>query len=242
MKYAIVSDIHGNLAALQQTLNRIDEQKCDRIVCLGDIVGYGPFPNECCEVIQDRADVCVLGNHDYAVIDLESSESFNRYARSAITWTAAELSEKNKTYLRSLPVQIKEEDILFVHSSPAEPLAWEYVLSLYDAEYAFMRFEQNLCFIGHSHVPIVYSYEDGEFPAIERLPKVQLFSGFRYIINVGSVGQPRDENRDACFGIYDSEMRTFELQRAPYNIKETQEAMARKGLPAFLIERLAFGR
>jgi len=242
MKYAIISDIHGNLFALEQALQRIDELKCDRIVCLGDIVGYGPFPNECCRVIQDRADVAVAGNHDHAAIDLVSTQNFNRFAKAAIEWTMSELSAENKDYLRSLDLIHKENDSLFVHSSPADPGAWDYVLSLYDAEIAFNAFESQVCFIGHSHYPVAFSFEDGEFPKNERLPQLTLFRGFRYIINVGSVGQPRDENRDACFGIYDSDRGTFELMRASYDVQQTQAAMAQKGLPEFLIERLSLGR
>jgi diadenosine tetraphosphatase ApaH/serine/threonine PP2A family protein phosphatase len=242
VKYAIISDIHGNLAALQQSLNRIDELHCDRIVCLGDIVGYGPFPNECCKVIQDRADASIAGNHDHAAIDRISTHYFNKYAKAAMEWTIEKLSDENKEFLRDLPMKFVDQDLLFVHASPPDPAAWDYVLSLYDAEIAFNAFENHACFIGHSHHPIAFSYEDGEFPRVERLPNVKFFSGFRYIINVGSVGQPRDENRDASFGIYDSEERMFELVRQPYNIKETQEAMVRQNLPTFLIERLAFGR
>jgi len=242
VKYAIISDIHGNLAALQQTLKRIDELKCERIMCLGDIVGYGPFPNECCEVIQDRADAVIAGNHDHAAIGLLSTEYFNRYAKAAMEWTVKELHDKNKEFLASLPLQLQEEEMLFVHGSPSDPAAWDYVLSLYDAEIAFQAFQQRLCFIGHSHLPEAFAYEDGEFPTLERLPTIQLFSGFRYIFNVGSVGQPRDKNNAACFGVYDSEMHKFELQRAPYNIQETQKAMVQKKLPTFLIERLSLGR
>jgi len=242
VKYAIISDIHGNLAALQQTLNRIDELNCERIICLGDIVGYGPFPNECCEVIQDRAHVCIAGNHDHAAIGLVSTEYFNKYAKAAMEWTIHELDDKNKEFLQSLPLHAQEEDLLFVHGSPSDPAAWDYVMSLYDAEIAFLAFQQRVCFIGHSHLPEAFAYEDGEFPTLERLPTVHLISGFRYIFNAGSVGQPRDKNSDASFGVYDSEVYKFELQRAPYNIQETQQAMARKKLPTFLIERLSIGR
>ena len=242
MNYAIISDIQGNLAALQQSLNHIDELGCDRIICVGDIVGYGPFPNECCELVQNRANACVAGNHDHAAIGLLSTQYFNKYAKEAMAWTVNELSGGNIEFLRKLPMKIEEQNILFVHASPHDPESWDYVLSLYDAEIAFNAFEHQACFIGHSHHPTAFSYEDGEFPKIERLPTVKFFSGFRYIVNVGSVGQPRDENRDACFGIYDSEKRIFELVRAPYDIKATQEAMAGKNLPPFLIERLAFGR
>lgn len=242
MKYAIISDIHANLAALQHVFKHIDTLNCDRIVCLGDIVGYGPFPNECCEIIQEKADICIIGNHDHAAIGRTLTEYFNKYAKSALEWTTRELSQKNRRFLEECPAQVKENDLLFVHAAPIEPLSWNYILSLYDAEDNFHSFDEKVCFIGHSHVPAVISYEDGEFPAYEQGPRVKLYDGFRYIINVGSVGQPRDKNPEACFGIYNTKSSLFQLERATYNIQETQTAMQRKGLPTFLIERLALGR
>jgi len=242
MKYAIISDIHGNLAALNNVIQRIEELECDRIVCLGDIVGYGPFPNECCDIIQQKADICIIGNHDHAAIGRTSTEYFNKFATSAIWWTVEQLTAENKKYLEQLPEKVEENDLLFVHAAPIDPLRWNYILSLYDAEDNFHAFEQKACFIGHSHVPVLYSYEDGEFPAYEPGPKIRLFDGFRYIINVGSVGQPRDKNPDACFALYDLETNTCQLERVAYDVRETQAAMEEKELPAFLVERLALGR
>ncbi|MBN1482198.1 metallophosphoesterase family protein [candidate division KSB1 bacterium] len=242
MTYAIISDIHANLAALQHVLERIQDFNCDRLVCLGDIVGYGPFPNECCEIIQEKADICIIGNHDHAAIGRTSTEYFNKYAKSALGWTTKKLSAKNKRYLQERPAQVSENDLLFVHAAPIEPLNWNYILSLYDADDNFRSFNEKVCFIGHSHVPAIISYEDGEFPVYEQGPQVKLYNGFRYIINVGSVGQPRDKNPDACFGIYDTASSVFQLERVSYNIQDTQNAMQKKGLPIFLIERLALGR
>lgn len=242
MKYAIISDIHGNLAALEKVFQRIDEKECDRIVCLGDIVGYGPFPNECCDIIQQRADICIIGNHDDAAIGRTSTEYFNKFAKSAIVWTTDELTSKNKEFLNSLPSYIEENNLFFVHAAPIEPLKWNYILTLYDAEDNFHAFEQKACFIGHSHKPVLYTYEDGEFPSTEPEPQTTLMDGFRYIVNVGSVGQPRDYNPHACFGVYNTESNVFQFERVAYNVRETQAAMEEKKLPTFLIERLALGR
>lgn len=242
MNYAIISDIHGNLAALQRVLARINELECDRIICLGDVVGYGPFPNECCDIIQKHANICIIGNHDHAAVGATSTEYFNKFAKSALFWTSHELTPDNKNFLKALPEIASEEDLLFVHASPVEPLQWNYILSLYDAEDNFKAFEQQSCFIGHSHVPVIFSYEDGEFPTCEPGPQIKLYDGFRYIINVGSVGQPRDKNPKASFGVYDSESKRFRFERVSYNVQETQEAMREKNLPDFLIERLALGR
>lgn len=242
MKYAIISDIHGNLAALQQVHQHIEQQGYDRIVCLGDIVGYGPFPNECCNVVQDIADVTIIGNHDHAALGLTATSYFNKYAAAAIQWTADELNDSSRLFLQGLPFQAEENNLLFVHASPVEPKEWNYVLSLYDAIDNFRAFSQHLCFIGHSHVPAIYSYEDGEFPTNEPPDRLQVLDVFRYIINVGSVGQPRDRNPHACYGMYDSEARTFTLHRVDYDIAATQTAMRERGLPDFLIDRLQLGR
>ncbi|MBN1467013.1 metallophosphoesterase family protein [candidate division KSB1 bacterium] len=242
MKYAIISDIHGNLAALQQVIERIDELHCDRIVCLGDIVGYGPFPNECCEIIQERADICIIGNHDHAAVGRTSVEYFNQYARSALGWTIDELTSTNKQFLERLAEQVSENELLFVHAAPLQPMQWNYVLSLYDALDNFRIFAQKACFIGHSHVPVIFSYEDNEFPACESGNQMKLLDGFRYIVNVGSVGQPRDRNPDSCFAVYEAEASLLKLERVSYDIKATQTAMRQKKLPPFLIDRLALGR
>jgi diadenosine tetraphosphatase ApaH/serine/threonine PP2A family protein phosphatase len=242
MTYAIISDIHGNLAALENVFQRIEELECDRIVCLGDIVGYGPFPNECCDIIQQKADICIIGNHDHAAIGRTSIEYFNKYAKSAILWTADELTDDHKEFLKNLPDQVEENDLLFVHAAPIEPLSWNYILSLYDAEDNFHAFDHKACFIGHSHRPVLYSYEDGEFPSNEPGPSMKLFDGFRYIVNVGSVGQPRDNNPKSCFGVYDTDSNAFHFERVEYDLRQTQAAMEEKKLPTFLIERLALGR
>ena len=242
MKYGIFSDIHGNLAALNQVLARLHELDCDRLVCLGDVVGYGPFPNECCEVVQQKADICLVGNHDYAAIGKMETDYFNQYARSALQWTAKTLTQENKQFLAGLPFDVRENDILFVHASPHEPQEWNYVLSLYDAEENFKEFTDKVCFIGHSHVAVVYSYEDGEFPTIESAKTLRLFDGFRFIINVGSVGQPRDRDPRASFAVYNEESKKFELQRIEYDVSSTQNAMKERDLPQFLIDRLEMGR
>ena len=129
MRYAIISDIHGNLAALEKVLERIDREKCDKIVCLGDIVGYGPFPNECVALVKKNCDFCLIGNHDHAALDLTDTAYFNTFAKIAIMWTRKALSKKSKEFLAGLPLQKSENDTLFVHATPCEPIEWEYVLS-----------------------------------------------------------------------------------------------------------------
>lgn len=242
MRYAILSDIHGNLAALRQAIKRIEEKGCDRIICLGDVVGYGPFPNECCEVIQKTADVCLLGNHDAAVAGLMDTEYFNRYAKEAIAWSAQVLSEASRSFIIGLPFTAEENDLLFVHSSPNKPNEWNYVLSLDDAFEQFSTLQQRVCFIGHSHRPEVWISRESGLPEHRSAKHIRIARDARHIINVGSIGQPRDNNPESCFGIYDADTGWFDLQRVPYDIAETQKAMSERGLPEFLIERLQFGK
>jgi diadenosine tetraphosphatase ApaH/serine/threonine PP2A family protein phosphatase len=242
MRYAIISDIHGNLAALQHVIKKIEEKGCDRIICLGDVVGYGPFPNECCDIIQKTADVCLLGNHDAAVVGLMDVDYFNRYAKSAIAWSAQVLNEASRSFITGLPFTAEEDDLLFVHASPKEPNEWQYVLSLDDAFEQFSALQQRVCFIGHSHVPVVWILRESGLPEHRSAKHFRTVRGARHIINVGSVGQPRDNNPEAGFGIYDTDTGWFELQRTPYDIAETQKAMSERGLPEFLIERLQFGK
>ncbi|RPH98365.1 MAG: metallophosphoesterase [Calditrichaeota bacterium] len=242
MRYAIISDIHGNLAALEQVLKQIDETGVDQLVCLGDVVGYGPYPNECCEIIQDKADICLLGNHDSAAIGLTDAAYFNRYARSAIGWTARVLNEKNAAFLRQLPMTAVHQGLMFVHSSPLQPEEWNYVFTIDEAFDQFQSFEQQICFIGHSHIPIVWNLQESGFPKSSVALKVKIVKGCRYIINVGSVGQPRDDNPDACYGIFDDAQKIFSLHRIRYNVAQTQQAMRDLDLPVFLIDRLQFGK
>lgn len=242
MKYAIISDIHSNLNAFEHVLKRIEEIECDKIICLGDIVGYGPFPNECCNLVQKQSEFCIMGNHDHAAIGLTSTTYFNQYARTAIEWTSAELNDGNLEFLRHLPVQEEIENLLFVHATPRKPLEWNYIFSLYEAHRNFEHFEQHACFIGHSHVPAIFMHEEGEIPSLEQTEKIWLVSNARYIINVGSVGQPRDNDPRASFGVFDTDTGLFELERVNYDVQKTQKAMSEKNLPLYLIERIAHGR
>lgn len=243
MRYAIISDIHGNLPALNVVLQQIDDMQCEQIICLGDIVGYGPFPNECCDLIQERADKVIVGNHDHAAIGQTDISYFNTYARRAIEWTSTMLSEKNKTYLSELPAKVDIENACCVHSTPDEPLEWHYIMSSRDAAVSFHFFEQQMCFIGHSHVPIIAKKDENQQIDVSLLVgSVEWSENDKCIINAGSVGQPRDGNPDACLGIYESSHNRFTLERVEYNISATQQKMREYGLPGFLISRLSWGK
>ncbi len=242
MKIAIISDIHGNEEALIEVLMSIEREKIEKIICLGDIVGYGPNPNECVEIIKSLENcICLAGNHDWAAIGKVDIRTFNRVAREAIIWTQRKLIDENKKYLNSLPLTYSEYNALFVHASPLNPEKWNYIISVKDARIAFQEFTEQVCFIGHTHYPFVLKKREREIYNIENLEKVQLESSSKYLINVGSVGQPRDRNNKSSYGIFDVDKRIFYLKRVPYPIKKVQAKILEAGLDPLLSARLDIG-
>lgn len=236
MAIAILSDIHGNLEALTVIFNYIEKKKIKEIYCLGDIVGYGPNPNECVDLVASKCTNSIIGNHDHAALGLTSIEYFNEFAKVSTRWTMNQLTNKSKDYLLSLDFKFSTEHFLLVHSSPADPKAWNYILTEYDAKKEFKHFEQPVCFIGHSHFPVIFSKK-----GFTRKSKVKLDVSNKYIINVGSTGQPRDGDSRACFCLYDRERRKIEYVRIEYDIKTTRDKIVKAGLPMFLADRLKKG-
>ncbi|MCI0706682.1 MAG: metallophosphatase family protein [Ignavibacteriae bacterium] len=232
MRLAIVSDIHSNLEALTTTLELIDSSNIDQTVCLGDIVGYGANPSECLALVQKRCSVVIMGNHDRAAVDVSHAENFTSNARRAIQWTNNMLSKEEKRYLQSLPYVAELDHLLLVHGSPYEPEEFHYVLSLFDAMSAMKHFTQRLCFIGHSHVPGIFS-ENGRVETIT--------PNDRYLINVGSVGQPRDGNPMLSFGILDTDNVKYENIRRAYDTEAAAKKIIAAGLPPALGQRLMVG-
>ncbi|MCX7045121.1 MAG: metallophosphoesterase family protein [Candidatus Sumerlaeota bacterium] len=239
-RLAIISDIHGNLSALQATFEAIAQDGAQAIYCCGDIVGYGPFPNECCDLIRERGIPTIAGNHDHAALGLTSLASFNEIAREAAYWTMNQLTEENRRFLLQLPMTLETPDFLLVHSSPDDPPAWNYVLTLGDARMSFEKFRQVICFIGHSHQPFIISLEKGVLTHHKTM-SVQIEPGRRFLVNVGSVGQPRDQNNRCSYALYDRAKKTIELKRCLYDIQATQAAIAEKKLPLELGDRLIYG-
>jgi predicted phosphodiesterase len=232
MRTAIISDIHANLPALEAVLKNIGEQQADRIFCLGDIVGYGPFPNECVELVRKHCVYAVRGNHDSGLTGETSIEHFNRYGQEALRWTRDVVTPQNLDYLRALPLLHTEGDITIVHASPMNPGEWTYVLTMREAIESFEAFDTLLCFIGHTHLPVIVG-ED---------LTINLFKpGMRHLINVGSVGQPRDGNPASAYGILDEKEQRFTLCRVEYDVKKTSRAIRSAGLPSYLAKRLARG-
>lgn len=232
MRLGIISDIHGNLPALEAVLERLSALKVDRVCCLGDTVGYGPFPNECVALVRTQSHVVLKGNHDSGLTGETPIDDFNQYGVKAIRWTAKVITPDHMDYLKTLPYAVAEEDVFFAHASPQKPENWTYILNFRTARENFAAFTTSVCFIGHTHVPVVIG-EDGTVNKFE--------AGKRHIINVGSVGQPRDGNPDAAFGVYDTAEKFYQLVRVPYDIQRTAQAISEAGLPDFLAKRLFQG-
>jgi len=240
MKTAILSDIHGNLEALTAVRQELDKEAVGRIFCLGDMVGYNANPVECLQLIQEMNALCVAGNHDYAAVGLTSTDYFNPVARLAAIWSGKQLGAEQQAFIKELPLVRKLGEITLVHATLPDPEEWGYILSEEDADDCFESLETTFCFVGHSHLPGVFEEGVGLVFADEGI--FQLKEGTRYIINVGSVGQPRDGNPKASFVLFDQEKRLVDFRRLSYDFEKTQEKILAAGLPTILAERLAVGR
>ncbi len=242
MIYAIISDIHGNLEALLATLECIKsyKKKIDKIICLGDIVGYGADPGECIRITREISDVILAGNHDFAVCGETCIEDFNAYARAAVLWSRDALNEAEINFLKDLPLLYGEKSEDFAHSSLHRPESWRYLSGTPDTFIDFQIMEKNVLFVGHTHIPAIFENEGTQ---VKRLNASELFlnPNKKYIINPGSVGQPRDRNPRASFSIFDLENKSIETIRVEYDIKEAQRKILDAGLPEVLANRLSCG-
>jgi diadenosine tetraphosphatase ApaH/serine/threonine PP2A family protein phosphatase len=242
-RIAVVADLHANLAAFEAVIAAWGE--VDEVWCLGDVVGYGPDPNECVARLREMPHVCLPGNHDWAALGRIDTDDFNPVAKAAAEWTAAVLSTETRAYLEGLSETLTLEPFTLVHGSPRSPI-WEYLLDASTARTNFDLFSTDYCLIGHSHVPLTFSTrEDGRIDARLLVPEGPFeLIGARRFLNPGSVGQPRDGDPRASFAIVElrEEGPTFELIRVDYPIEETQARMQAIGLPDPLIQRLAVGR
>ena len=240
MTTALLSDIHGNLEALDAVLAEIEVRRPRRVLCLGDVVGYGASPNECLAKVRERCELVLLGNHDAAASGGPEAARFNIYARVAAEWTAKTLTRENREYLQRLPVTSSEGTSYLVHASPACPRDWEYLLDRFDAEPQFHYFTEPICFIGHTHQPAVYMADPAGCKSLP-LSNVTLEPDRRYIVNVGSVGQPRDHDPRACFVVHHEAAGMVEFVRVPYDIEGAQAKIRAAQLPEVLAARLATG-
>ena len=240
MTTALISDIHGNLEALDAVLAEIETRRPRRVLCLGDVVGYGASPNECLAKVRERCELVLLGNHDAAASGGPEAARFNIYARVAAEWTAKTLTRENREYLQRLPLTSSEGSSFLVHASPACPRDWEYLLDRFDAEPQFHYFTEPICFIGHTHQPAVYMADPAGTKSLP-LSNVTLEPNRRYIVNVGSVGQPRDHDPRACFVVYHEAAGEIEFVRVSYDIEGAQAKIRAAQLPEVLAARLATG-
>lgn len=240
MAILIISDIHANLAAFEAVLADAEGQ-WETIWCLGDVIGYGPNPNECVDLLRAHDHISLSGNHDWAVLGKLDINSFNDEAQTAVRWTRSVLRDDVRTYMASLPTTMLKDPFTLVHASPRQPV-WEYILDAYTAAVNFSFFDTPYCLVGHTHVPGAFEQENNrilvqppDYNQPHTLPKV------RRIINPGSVGQPRDSDPRAAYALLDLEVMTWEYRRVEYPIAKTQEQMCEIGMPEKLITRLAHG-
>ncbi len=245
VRYAIISDIHANLEALQAVIKDMENQRIDKTICLGDIVGYYADPNLCTQLSRDLGFISIRGNHDDAAVGICTTENFNPVAQTALLWTEEKLTKENKDWLQELPDQlIIDEQFLVVHGSPWDPYA--YIFSEDKVMQAFSQMrnsypEINLCFFGHTHQRAFYASEEDSVKEMKTDTHYILKNRGLFLINPGSVGQSRDHKPGASYIIYDSKDQTIEFRHSPYNVKLTQRKVAKAKLPKILGERLNQG-
>ena len=242
MRILVISDIHANLDAFDAVLQDANGQ-WDYVWCLGDVVGYGPDPNECVERLRELPHLCLAGNHDWAALGRLDLQSFNPDARQAVNWTSKALTPANLLWLESLPTTFVVGEYTLAHGSPREPV-WEYILEPRVAAQNFSHFETPVCLVGHTHQPVIYEQQEGLGLVDTILPDARQrrqLNGLRQIINPGSVGQPRDENPQAAYALLDVPEGTWEYRRVAYDVTAVQERMRRHDLPERLIRRLEHG-
>ncbi|MBI4723374.1 MAG: metallophosphoesterase family protein [Candidatus Stahlbacteria bacterium] len=252
MVYGIIGDIHSNLESTIAVIEELNRRGVDKIICTGDIVGYGANPNECCKLVKEIAEYVVMGNHDGGVVGVTELSKFSPDAKQSCMWTRKVISHENIAWLKTLPLYrevhltLKTNSALIVHSTLSNPCAWGYINNLGDA---IKEFEQRdasqefeICFVGHSHKPIVFMEYKGKYSErIQLNQQLKITNGARYIINPGSVGQPRDGDPRAAFMIYDTDKKIVDTIRIPYDIISAQKKILEAGLSSSLADRLCLG-
>jgi predicted phosphodiesterase len=239
VKIGILSDIHGNLEALEAVLAELDHENVERVLCLGDVVGYGPDPNACLDRVMETMDVVLAGNHDHGTVGLTPIHAFNDNARQAVEWTRTVIREDLAEVLSGLQLVHEEGLLLALHATPAEPAKWHYLMSETEIETNLAAMTLPLCFVGHSHLPLAFVQGSEGGITVRSAESIRFESGCKYLINVGSVGQPRDGDPRAAFGVLEDS--GFRLNRVEYDIPSVQNKMRSFGLPVRLIDRLSQG-
>lgn len=241
MRYGIFSDIHSNLEALDAVLAVFSKETIDEYLCIGDIVGYGADPQGCINRVRLITPHIVAGNHERATADVCPASELNEVAAEAVAWTRKTLPAQELEFFKTMPLVFENKDLVMVHGSLDTPQDFYYLFQPYEARETFELLNKNICFIGHTHRPKIFVKRD---TIISLLPgdKTALNPDYKYVVNIGSVGQPRDGDIRASCCIYDTEKRQVEIKRVPYDIETAQKKIIAAGLPRVLAERLAVGR
>lgn len=255
MRYAIFADIHGNIEAFSAVIKDLESQSVDGFLCLGDTVGYGASPGECLRKVNDIGVLCVAGNHDRVTCEKDDISQMTKVARDAVLWTRKSLSTSFTSALGALPLKLELEEMTLAHASLDDPEKWPYILFNSDASRCFSRQKTQMAFVGHSHFPVCFmTPSPGEgsdthpFGSVESQeidvsdPVIELDDGKRYIINPGSVGQPRDGDPRSSYAIYDTDRGIIFFKRTEYDVKKAGKKILDAGLPPILAERLQWGR
>jgi predicted phosphodiesterase len=245
MLIGIFSDVHSNLEAMTTVVESYEalDEEMDMYVCLGDVVGYGAEPNACCEIVRDMAEYTILGNHDAAVCGRMNYAFYYDAARNALDWHARQLREEHHEWLRTLPYRKDWKELSFCHGSPINLEDFEYVFNVFQANQLLDHWQdlQHITFIGHSHLTKAFSlHEEGGAQEIHG-PTLTFEDDKKYVVTVGSVGQPRDNDNRACFGVYDTEAQTFQYHRVEYDIRESARKIFESDLSSDFAKRLFFG-
>jgi len=240
MRYGIISDIHGNLEAFEAVMEALLREEIDEYLCGGDIVGYGADPIACIEKIKALGLSTVCGNHDLTSSDLGGIDNFSKAAREAVIWTHQNISRLDAAFLKKLNFVYKNKHLTLVHGTLREPEAFHYMFTRAAARATFNLMDTGVCFVGHSHAPGIFSYENETISPFFK-DKAELSGGEKLIVNTGSVGQPRDGDPRACYCVYDTREGSVELKRIAYDIQKTQKKILEAGLAPYLANRLEQG-
>jgi diadenosine tetraphosphatase ApaH/serine/threonine PP2A family protein phosphatase len=240
LRYAIFGDIHGNYDALETVLEFLDGQAIDVYLCTGDIVGYGAEPSRCISAVQERCIVCLAGNHDHAACGKLDTEYFNIFARQVANWTYHNLSETERKWLADLPFICHFEDFTLAHGSAHSPEVFNYITTIFDAELSFECLDKPVLFYGHTHIPLAFFDTVPMTYTMDQ--EIVINQEGKTLVNVGSVGQPRDEDPRASFAIYDSDEDKVYLHRLPYDVRAAGRKIMEAGLPEALAIRLELGK
>ncbi|MEE9394215.1 MAG: metallophosphoesterase family protein [Planctomycetota bacterium] len=241
MKYGVLGDIHANIEALDAVIEALEAEGVAHYLSVGDIVGYGADPSPCIRRVREIGATVVAGNHDWAAVGQLDTSFFNAYAKAAIDWTAQALSAEDREWIASLSLQeIVSNEVMVTHATVDKPEEFNYIQSYYDAARSLNAMTTTVCFVGHSHVPLIFAMDETIHLSMSHRADL---SGFRRaLVNVGSIGQPRDENPKAAYGVYDSETGEYRLERVRYDLQRAGDKIRAAGLPELLAERLRLGR